>query len=131
MLTDKIETLLSCLATALLLSATPIAESTGQSATKQSQTPPQSTVVIRCDSVAKAGGEFTVGMVFSDTTMPVAGFNLNIEYDRGVLVFDSANLGSLTAGEWEYFQAVPRDSSDWWRWPISRTHETKLRSRAR
>jgi|GEM_PF-2595039 len=102
MLTDKIETLLSCFATALL-SVTLIAEGTDQPAAKQSQTLPHGTVAIRCDSVATAGGEFRVGLVFSDTTMPVAGFNLNIEYDRGALVFDSATLGSLTTGEWEYF----------------------------
>ncbi len=104
-LTNKIETLLSCFATALLLSATVIAEDTDQPATKQSQTLPHSTVAIRCDSVATAGDKFVVGLVFSDTTMPVAGFNLNIEYDRGALVFDSATLGSLTAGEWEYFSS--------------------------
>jgi hypothetical protein len=63
------------------------------------------TVAIRCDSVATAGEEFIVGLIFSDTTISVAGFNLNIEYDRGALVFDSATLGSLTAGEWEFFSS--------------------------
>ncbi len=103
MLTTETRTLLLCLAMALLLSVTLIAEGSDQPATKQSQTLPHSTVAIRCDSVAGAGGELIVGLVFSDTTMPVAGFNLNIEYDRGALVFDSATFGSLTAGEWEYF----------------------------
>jgi hypothetical protein len=103
MLTNKIETLLSCFATALLLSLTLIAEGSDQPATKQSQILPPGTVAIKCDSVAEAGGEFIVGLVFSDTTVPVAGFNLNIEYDRGALVLDSAVLGSLTVGEWEYF----------------------------
>ena len=101
MLTTETRIQLSCLATALLLSMTLVV----QPATNQSQTLPHSTVAIRCDSVATAGSEFIVGLVFSDTTMPVAGFNLNIEYDRGPLVFDSATLGSLTSGEWEYFSS--------------------------
>jgi len=88
-----------------LLSATLIAEGANQLAIKRNQTLPHSTVAIRCDSAARAGGEFVVGLVFSDTTMPVAGFYLNIEYDRGALVFDSATLGSLTSGEWEYFSS--------------------------
>ena len=104
MLTTETKILLLCLATALL-SVTLIAEGTDQPATIQSQILPHGTVAIKCDSVAKAGGEFIVGLVFSDTTIPVAGFNLNIEYDRGALVFDSATLGSLTAGEWEYFSS--------------------------
>jgi hypothetical protein len=105
MLTTKIETLLLCFATALLLSVTLIAEGIDKPAAEQSQALPHSTLAIRCDSIVTAGGELIVGLVFSDTTMPVAGFNLNIEYDRGALVFDSATLGSLTAGEWEYFSS--------------------------
>jgi hypothetical protein len=105
MLTTKTETLLLCFATALLLSVTLIAEGIDQPAAEQSQALPHSTLAIRCDSIVTAGGELIVGLVFSDTTMPVAGFNLNIEYDRGALVFDSATLGSLTAGEWEYFSS--------------------------
>jgi len=105
MLTTKNRTLLLCLATPLLLSMTLTAEGADQPATIQSRTLPHGTVAIRCDSVATAGGEFIVTLVFSDTTMPVAGFNLNIEYDRGALVFDSATLGSLTAGEWGYFSS--------------------------
>jgi hypothetical protein len=105
MLKTKTRTALLYHAIALLLLVTPIAEGADQPATKQSQTLPHGTVAIRCDSVATAGEEFFVDLVFSDTTMPVAGFNLNIEYDRGALVFDSATLGSLTAGEWEYFSS--------------------------
>jgi hypothetical protein len=105
MLTKKIEQLLMSFATALLLSVTLVAEGTDQPVTKQSPILPHSTVAIRCDSVAAAGGEFIVGLVLSDTTTPVAGFNVNIEYDRGALLFDSATLGSLTAGEWEYFSS--------------------------
>lgn len=105
MLTTETRTLLLYFATALLLSVTLIAEGADQPATKQSQTLPHSTVAIRCDSVATAGELFIVGIVFADTTMPVAGFNLIIEYDRGALVFDSATFGSLTAGEWEYFSS--------------------------
>ena len=103
MLKTKTGTALLYLAVELLLSVSLIAESTDQSATKQNQTLPHGAMAIKCDSIAIAGREFIVGLVFSDTTMPVAGFNLNIEYDRGALVFDSATLGSLTLGEWEYF----------------------------
>ncbi|TFH64031.1 MAG: hypothetical protein E4G91_07085 [Candidatus Zixiibacteriota bacterium] len=105
MLTAETRILPLCFAAILLLSVTLVAEGTNQPATRQSQTPPHGTMAISCDSIATAGNEFVVDLIFSDTTMPVAGFNLNIEYDRGVLVFDSATLGSLTAGEWEYFSS--------------------------
>lgn len=101
MFSAKIRTLLLC--SVALLSATLVADSASHQVTIPSPTILLGTVAIRCDSVATAGGEFVVGLVFNDTTMPVAGFNLNIEYDRGALVFDSAILGSLTAGEWEHF----------------------------
>ncbi len=61
------------------------------------------TLIIRADSVAAPGSVIVVGVAFADTTISFAGFSLNIEYDRGALVFDSATLGSLTTGEWEYF----------------------------
>lgn len=105
MLESKTRTAILYLAITLLLSVTLIAEGTDQPMAKQSQTLPHGTLAIRCDSIARAGGEFVVSLIFSDTTMPVAGFSLNIEYDRGALVFDSATLGSLTFGEWEYFSS--------------------------
>ncbi|MFH2054999.1 MAG: hypothetical protein ABIJ61_03490 [bacterium] len=51
----------------------------------------------------EAGAEFALGVFCADTTLPLGGFNLLIEYDFGDLVLDSATLGSLTTGEWEYF----------------------------
>jgi hypothetical protein len=105
MLINRIAIMLSGFATALLLSVALAAEGTDQVAAEQNQILPHGTVAIRCDSVARAGSEFVVRIAFGDTTMPVAGLNLNIEYDRGALVFDSATLGSLTAGEWEYFRS--------------------------
>lgn len=60
-------------------------------------------VAIVADSVVRPGTPLTVAIVFTDTTVAVAGFNFYIEYDRGALVFDSAVLGGLTQGEWEYF----------------------------
>ena len=64
-----------------------------------------SSIRIKCDSVVLAGSEIVMGIVFADTSEPVGGFNLAIEYDRGALVFDSATLGKLTQGEWEYFSS--------------------------
>ncbi len=97
MLGNGIRVAVAFLSTTLVM---PLAFAACQPAT---ETPTSASVAIRCDSVAKGGNAFVVGIVFSDTTMPTAGFNLNIEYDRGALVFDSAALGSLTSGEWEYF----------------------------
>jgi hypothetical protein len=105
MLTNKIKIMLFCFVTVLLFSVTLIAEGINQPTTSNSQVLPRSTLVIRCDSVARAGSEIIVGLVLSDTTLPLGGFNLYIEYDRGALVFDSATLGSLTSGEWEYFNS--------------------------
>jgi hypothetical protein len=56
-----------------------------------------------CDSVVGQGSNIVATVVLADTSLSLAGFVLSIEYDRGALVFDSAALGSLTAGEWEYF----------------------------
>lgn len=62
-------------------------------------------VVLQCDSTVTRGSSFVVSVILSDTTIPLGGFNLNIAYDRKALVYDSATLGDLTAGEWEYFEA--------------------------
>jgi len=50
-----------------------------------------------------ADSEFGIGIYCADTTQALGGFNLLFEYDYGALVLDSATLGSLTAGQWEYF----------------------------
>jgi hypothetical protein len=87
-----------------------------QAAAKATDSTFSSTVVLRCDSVASGGSVLIVRVVLSDTTAALGGFNLNIAFDRTALVFDSAKLGDLTAGEWEYFDArsgllSPSDSS--------------------
>ena len=103
MFSAKIRTLLLC--SIALLSVALVADNASHQVTVPSPAILHGTLAIKSDSVASAGGEFVVGLVFSDTTMPVAGFNLNIEYDPGALVFDSATLGSLTIGEWEFFSS--------------------------
>jgi hypothetical protein len=83
-----------------------IAASDTSQTEKQAEPYPYGTVTIRSDSLVVPGSEIVVSIVFADTTTPVAGFNLLIQYDRGALVLDSALLGAMTAGDWEYFKST-------------------------
>lgn len=99
----------------LLLALTVTADDTLQNPTDKTvqvdAKPFFASVRLRADSVIAPGSEFAVSILLSDTTQPVGGFNLLIEYDFGALVFDSALRGDLTHGEWEYF-AVRSDLLD-------------------
>ncbi len=73
-------------------------------------------VELRADSTVTAGSVFVVSVFLVDTVNIIGGFDLQIEFDYGALVFDSAVLGSHTKGNWEYFMArsallKPEDSA--------------------
>ncbi len=64
-----------------------------------------------------AESEFAVGVWAADTTSELGGFSLLMEYDFGAVVFDSATLGELTQGQWEFFDVNsgllnPEDEDD-------------------
>lgn len=58
---------------------------------------------LRGDTAVSAGAAFEVSIYLADSMNVVGGFDLQIEFDYGALVFDSAVLGKHTKGQWEYF----------------------------
>ena len=75
-------------------------------------------VELRSDSKSLfAESEIAVGVWVVDTTPALGGFSLLVEYDFGAVVFDSATLGELTQGQWEFLDIGsgllnPDDKSD-------------------